>query len=700
MLQAIMSLRHPGVRFEVVNAAMTGINSHTILPIARDCARAGGDIWVIYMGNNEVVGPFGAGTVFGPRVPALTLIRSRLAVQATRTGQLLEALRERLWKPPPEKSEWGGMTMFLDQQVRADDSRLNTVYHHFRRNLADIIETAERARVGIVLSTVAVNLKDCAPFASAHRQGLSDADQAAWNDIYQRGIEAESAGRPEEAASLFRQAATLDDTMAELRFRQGTEALASGNAEEAERQFRAARDLDPLRFRCDSRLNDLIRQAKAGREHERLRLADAESAFDEESLGRLPGGDLFYDHVHLTFAGNYLLARTIGDEVEKLLPSGTVTNGPWPTALACAQRLAWTDRSRQAVLSDLFRRFSQPPFTAQLNHEAQLQRLRTSLEQLASPDPSHALAEARRSCEAAVASVPDDPVLRAQLASVQQAAGDLAGATTSARAAVELLPSSSEAWSQLGANLALQNQFDESATAFRRAFEWDRQDVFSMQNCAQALAKLDRRAEALRIYRQALAIKPRFGPAWLGLGQLLEQMGNQTEAEECYRKALANPVLLPVELAKMARFCQGRRWFDAAATNYASAVMLSPLDAKLQLEAGQNLEALGRRPEAAKYYAEAVRQAPGMMLARYLYGLNLGKAGKAAEAAEQFREAVRLKPDLVEARLNLATALMHQGLGSEALDQFEEVLRQNPTNALALRQAQELRAKLHSKPPP
>jgi len=85
MLQAMLSLRYPGVRFEVVNAAMTAINSSVVLPIARDCANADGDIWVIYMGNNEVVGPFGPGTVFGPQVPPLPLIQSILALKTTRT---------------------------------------------------------------------------------------------------------------------------------------------------------------------------------------------------------------------------------------------------------------------------------------------------------------------------------------------------------------------------------------------------------------------------------------------------------------------------------------------------------------------------------------------------------------------------------------------------------------------------------------
>ena len=38
MLQAMLELRYPGTHFEVVNAAMTAINSNVILPIARDCA--------------------------------------------------------------------------------------------------------------------------------------------------------------------------------------------------------------------------------------------------------------------------------------------------------------------------------------------------------------------------------------------------------------------------------------------------------------------------------------------------------------------------------------------------------------------------------------------------------------------------------------------------------------------------------------
>jgi hypothetical protein len=41
-LEVLLRERFPNAKFEVVNVAMTAINSHAILPIARDCARRTG----------------------------------------------------------------------------------------------------------------------------------------------------------------------------------------------------------------------------------------------------------------------------------------------------------------------------------------------------------------------------------------------------------------------------------------------------------------------------------------------------------------------------------------------------------------------------------------------------------------------------------------------------------------------------------
>ena len=236
VLHAMLSLRYPGTRFEVINAAMTGINSHVLLPIARDCARAEGDIWVIYMGNNEVVGPFGAGTIFGAQAPPLSVIRASLALRTTRIGQVLDSLHHLKQPAHAASGEWGGMAMFLEQQVRADDARIGSVHHHFERNLVDMIQAGRKMGAGVVVSTVAVNLKDCAPFASVHRLGLSESDRTKWEKLVAGGIAAEESGQLKEAADNFSQAVLIDDRFAELRFRQARLALAHGEMAEARRQ--------------------------------------------------------------------------------------------------------------------------------------------------------------------------------------------------------------------------------------------------------------------------------------------------------------------------------------------------------------------------------------------------------------------------------------------------------------------------------
>jgi tetratricopeptide (TPR) repeat protein len=691
MLQAMLEVRHPDVKLEVVNAAMTGIDSDVIVPIARDCAHARADIWVIYMGNNEVVGPFGAGTVFGPQAPPWPLVRASLALKTTRTGQLLDSLRETLQQPPPGKSEWGGMTMFLNQQVPATDPRLANVYRNFERNLADIIRAGHDSGAGVVLSTVAVNLRDCAPFASHHRANLSDPQRVEWEARFKPGVTAQQAGSWREAEAQFRAAAQIDDAYAELRFRLGQCLLALGEVGDARNHFTAARDLDALRFRCDSRLNDLIRQAGAKGENGVL-LADAESVLAATSPDGLPGADAFYEHVHPTFEGNYILARAIAEQVEKLLPRTVgVSSRAWPGIPECARRLGYSDRARQLAWSDILGRLADPPFSFQANHDEQRRHWVALARRVAPADSPEALREARRACEDALLAFPDDALLYQQLGELKQAGADYAGAEAAAKRSLALLPSNQECWLSLGLALAQEQRFQEGAAAFRRVFELDPQDVWGRQNLAICLRKTGRRDEAIREFRRALAIKPRFGLAWLGLGQVYEEAGRQREAEECYRQALANRIHRADELTTLARFCQSRGWFEAACTNYSEAIELSPSDPRLRLEAGLPLAALGRHADAARCYKEAIQLSPDLAQAHFLCGLELGKLEKPGDAEREFREAARLMPDLAEARLNLGIALYRQEKLTEALKEFEQVLQRNPTNALASKYLQALR---------
>jgi tetratricopeptide (TPR) repeat protein len=514
LLEAMLELRHPGVKFEVVNAAMTAINSHAILPIARDCAQAGGDVWVLYLGNNEVVGPFGAGTVFGPRAPPRSLVRASLAVKTTCTGQLLDSLLDSVGsKPTSDKGEWEGMKMFLQQTVRATDPAMERVYRNFQGNLADIIRASRASGAGVVVSTVAVNLRDCAPFASLHRPDLKEPQLADWRSYFESGIQAQQATNWAKAAELFRAAARQDDTFAELRFRMGQCALALGQAEEARTQFTAARDLDSLRFRCDSRLNDLIRETARAQEPGIL-LADGERAMADASPDRLPGTESFYDHVHLTFDGNHALARTICEQVEKLLPKTVPpASRPWPEVAVCARRLGRTDRALQLGVSGMLGRVNDAPFTAQANHADHLSRLAALAQGLAPSDAPAIVREAGTFCEYAIREWPDDALLYQQLADIKLVEKDCPGALAAAKRSLDLLPTNLDSWMLLGLALAGEGKYADAADAFRHVFEEYPEAMLGINELAFCNEQLGRRDEAIKVREQMLRLaKAKFGP--------------------------------------------------------------------------------------------------------------------------------------------------------------------------------------------
>jgi tetratricopeptide (TPR) repeat protein len=684
MLGAMLGLRHPDKKFEVVNAAMTGINSHVILPLARDSEEARGDIWVIYMGNNEVVGPFGAGTVFGSQTMPLPLIRAGLALKATRTGEWLDALRESARKTAAGSGEWSGMGMFVKYKLAGSDPRLGAVYENFGRNLKDIIAAGQNSGAKIVLSTVAVNLKDCAPFASLHRPDLSESRLNEWQRFFDAGAKAQESGDFRQAATDYDQAEQTDESFAELRFRRGQCALALQDAGAAQKEFSAARDLDALRFRCDSRLNDIIRRQAVGD----VALADGERALAQASPAGIPGAELLYEHVHLTFQGNYVLARAIAGKVEEA--SRLPESGPWPDIAQCAQRLGHTPRDTQLALSVLFGRLEGEPFTFQANHDEQMRRLTEAARELPPASSAPALREAQYAAEAALARWPDDAALWEQLGEIKQAEGDYAGAVAAAQRSIDNVPSSADCWLLYGTLLAQEEKHEDAAAAFKRVFALNPQAVWGRINCAMCLEKLGRRDEALVEFKRTVALKPDYGTGWLALGQLYEKMGRTNDAEQCYKTALTNPVNQADDLAALARFCVGRRWFGPAVTNFAAAIELSPSDPLLRMQAGRALEAFGQHDEAVRQYQTAVELAPDQAQPHMQLGFELGRLEKTAAAEQEFRQALRLDPNLIDAGVDLGIALYKQAKFEDALKQFEDVLRRDPKEPTALHYAEVL----------
>ena len=407
-LELMLRQRYPAMKFEIANTGSVAINSHVLLPIAEGLAKQRPDLFIIYSGNNEVVGPYGPGTAltsdgtsFGGM--SMPVIRSNIFFRSTRIGQLLT-------KIGAQKKEWGGMEMFLDKQVPESSPLMTHVYENFDRNLRDTVAAARASGARVIVSTVATNVKDCAPFASMPRDGLGQDELRSWNALVEQGTNFERARSYAEALKAYLDAAKIDDRYAELEFRIARALWMQGDHAGAKQHFERARDLDSLRFRADGRINEINRTV--GSSASGAELVDAEKVFAEQSPNGVIGSELVYEHVHMTPLGNYLLARAMFLQIaSKMLVGAQETQSSSDdgilTEADCERLLALTPHDRTRIAGEMLQRLQKPPFTNQLNHSDQLLRLAFQAE-VPDEDPQQTSAE----YQWAIAQNPNDRVLR------------------------------------------------------------------------------------------------------------------------------------------------------------------------------------------------------------------------------------------------------------------------------------------------
>ncbi|WCJ58420.1 tetratricopeptide repeat protein [Fontisphaera persica] len=656
-LEVLLSEAFPDKKFEVINAAMTAINSHVIRLIARDCVKLDADFWVLYMGNNEVVGPYGSGTVFGRQAPDLPLIRAALFFRTLKTGQLAEACLQQLRAGRAAQAEWGGLEMFLEHKLAPDDPRMQRVYRHFENNLTDILETGRRAGARVVVSTVSANWKDCAPFASLHRSDMTAAELEVWQNAVREGARLAAAGQHQQALAHFQEAYELDRDHAELEYRIAEAKWALKQFREARGYYQWARDMDALRFRVDTRLNEITRAVAGSRTNQNVYLVDAERVLSRAAPNQTPGRELFYDHVHLNFAGNYALARAIAAPIAAALaPAGRTS---WLAPQEAQDRLAATAFDQLQVWREMRRRLQRPPFTQQLNHTAQIQwvdeqiaalRPQTSVTQGLPPQASvYQQALARR---------PNDATLLARYARLLEEAGDLNGAL--------------QQWEKVGGLLP----HDYQAEYFQGLL-W------------RNLGRLERAREH---FQRVLQLRPNVAEAWNGLGLCEMDEGRLAEALASFDKALARrPTDADFHYNKAIVHARASRTHDAMAC-YRQALAMAPEHTSARYNLANLLIRQGQWAEAEKELQTLLQHAPDHARARNNYGLALLRLRRPAEAVEQFRQTLRYEPDNAEARLNLANALLTLKQWDEAIAHLEAFLAAHPGHPAAQQRLAEARA--------
>ena len=659
ILEILLQEALPHRRVVVVNAAMTAINSHVIREIARECAADEGDVWIIYAGNNEVIGPFGGGTIFGSQAPPRAAIAANLAWKGTRIGQLCESWRASAVPVQEGHAGWAGLEMFKEHPLAWADARLKTVHRHFEANLDDIIRGGLAAGAHVIVSTVACNLRDCAPFGSALPAGMPPDRAERWNVAFQQGTDAELRTDVASALARYREAAQIEPVHAELQFRMARLLAGQGSIAEAKAHFIQARDYDVQRFRADSVENEIIRAAAKRHSGEALRFVDAEQQLAEGSQGQIPGQDLFLEHVHFNFEGNYALARLLAPEVLKAAVSGSpMDQAPWLTLAECAARVGFTDWDRTQMLREIRGRLEGLPFTAQLNHAGQMERLQQAMASLRPALEAGALKTAAAQVGEAVGRRPGDWVLRDQHGKLLQAAGDVEGAVGEWKKTSELMPHFINAPYQIGNLLDSIGRSREAEPYFRAALQPMPHFVEAMNGLGLCLAAQQRQEEAIGWYAKALDWRPGFATAHVNWGLSLAAQQRSLEAVAHYEAALR---IRP----------------DHAGTHYNLAIAL---------------KALSRTNDLILHLQKAVSLNPQFREARFNLASELARQGKLERALAEYGETIKRWPKLPDAHYGLAGVLARLQQPERATEAARAALRLDPNHAGAQALVQQLRA--------
>jgi tetratricopeptide (TPR) repeat protein len=176
-------------------------------------------------------------------------------------------------------------TVARDQRILYKSATYRRGIAQFETNLRAALGKFERAKVPVFIGTVASNVRDIAPFAA-----LSGADTSG--------------------------SAAAD-------YKSGRRALDAANLRAADSLFTLARDEDFVRFRAPSDFNVVIhRVARESGAH----VVPVEDDIRGASQFHIPGGDLFFEHVHLRSKGYAIIGRSYVVAMQKAKAIGGDAN--------------------------------------------------------------------------------------------------------------------------------------------------------------------------------------------------------------------------------------------------------------------------------------------------------------------------------------------------------------------------------------
>lgn len=292
MFSRILSERlrdaYPGKKIEMVNTAITAINSFTLADFMPQILNQKPDAILIYAGHNEFYGAFGLGSneavYYNP-----TLIRVHLKLMNYRIYQLtVNTIGNVTSFFKTENKQRGTLMtrMVKDANIVYGSKTYNEGINNFRENMSAILDRAKQNKVPVFISDLVSNLRDLKPFKSIPTDGLKGAEE------------------------YYKDARKFEQ---------------QGEIQKAKENYLLARDYDCIRFRASSDINKIIKELA---DKYKANFVPTLDLFNSNSPNGIIGDNLLTEHVHPNITGQFLLSESFynGITLAKILANEVNTD--------------------------------------------------------------------------------------------------------------------------------------------------------------------------------------------------------------------------------------------------------------------------------------------------------------------------------------------------------------------------------------
>ncbi|XP_041591824.1 protein O-mannosyl-transferase TMTC1 isoform X3 [Vulpes lagopus] len=259
-------------------------------------------------------------------------------------------------------------------------------------------------------------------------------------------------------------------------------------------------------------------------------------------------------------------------------------------------------------------------------------------------------------------------------------------AITLLKDSIQYGPEFADAYSSLASLLAEQERFKEAEEIYQAGIKNcpDSSDLHN--NYGVFLVDTGSPEKAVAHYQQAITLSPSHHVAMVNLGRLYRSLGDNSAAEEWYKRALQVARKAEI-LSPLGALYYNTGRYEEALQIYREAAALQPSQRELRLALAQVLAVMGQTKEAEKMTNHIVSEETGCLECYRLLSAIYSKQEHHDKALDVIDKALQLKPKdpkvVSELFFTKGNQLREQNLLDKAFESYKAAVELNPDQAQA-----------------